>query len=142
MVLRAIGEENEQIESENDSMMRELQLMQDDMEMQKTESCASQNKIIAAQEICVKTLYQKLQLMQDDMEKQKTESCASQNKIIAAQEICVKTLYQKLQLMGGSDRLDVAPSNGNQSLDDITELKHRSMLSTKNIDLLCEMLLK
>ena len=63
MVLRAIGEENEQILSEIDSIKQELQLMQDDMEMQKSEFCISQNKTITVQEICVETLYQKLQLM-------------------------------------------------------------------------------
>ncbi|KAB5573348.1 hypothetical protein DKX38_000542 [Salix brachista] len=83
-----------------------------------------------------------LQLMQDDMEMQNTEFCISQSKTITVQEICVETLYQKLQLMAGSVHLDVAPSKANQSLDDISELKHRSMLNTKNIDLLFETFFK
>uniref|UniRef100_A0A6N2MLB5 Aconitase/3-isopropylmalate dehydratase large subunit alpha/beta/alpha domain-containing protein n=1 Tax=Salix viminalis TaxID=40686 RepID=A0A6N2MLB5_SALVM len=95
MVLRAIGEENEQILSEIDSMKLGLQLMQDDMDMQNTELCISQNKTITVQ------------------------------------EICVETLYQKLQLMAGSGHLDVAPSKANQSLDDISELKHRLPYSIK-----------
>ncbi|KAJ6428566.1 hypothetical protein OIU84_023897, partial [Salix udensis] len=37
--------------------------MQDDMDMQNTELCISQNKTITVQEICVETLYQMLQLM-------------------------------------------------------------------------------
>ncbi|KAJ6713562.1 hypothetical protein OIU85_025222, partial [Salix viminalis] len=45
-------------------------------------------------------------------------------------------------IKAGSGHLDVAPSKANQSLDDISELKHRSMLITKNIDLLFETFFK
>ncbi|KAF9679049.1 hypothetical protein SADUNF_Sadunf07G0099600 [Salix dunnii] len=138
MVLRAIGEENEQFESENDSMLQKLQLMQDDMEMQKTEFCASQNIIIAAQEICVETLYQKLQLMCIHA---RFDSVIVGLSLVHVWWVVFHEILKHIR-EGGSDHLDAAPSKGNQSLDDITELKHRSMLNTKNIDVLSKMLLK
>ncbi|PNT45729.1 hypothetical protein POPTR_003G152200v4 [Populus trichocarpa] len=115
--LRAIGEEIEENEEENGSILQMLQRKQLEIKQQEADFCDSQNKIITAHENCVGALLQEL-------------------------------LVQ--YLMAGSNQLEIAQCvmfspNANSddripSEDGIVELKHRSKMSVKQIEVLCKIL--
>ncbi|XP_011026698.1 PREDICTED: uncharacterized protein LOC105127203 isoform X4 [Populus euphratica] len=114
MVLRAIVEENEKIKSGNDILKQKLQLRQDGIEIQKTELCVSLNKTITVQENLVEAL-------------------------------CQEPSFQSLMyamLFPNADGDVRLPSKANQSFNDIAELKHRFMVSSNKIELLCQMIIK
>ncbi|RQO84559.1 hypothetical protein POPTR_001G077400v4 [Populus trichocarpa] len=113
-LLRAIAEENEKIKSGNDILKQKLQLRQDGIEIQKTELCVSLNKTITVQENLVEAL---------------------------SQEPSVQSLMYAM-LFPNADGDVRLPSKANQSFNDITELKHRFMVSTNKIELLCQMIIK
>ncbi|CAK7335914.1 unnamed protein product [Dovyalis caffra] len=122
--LHAIREDNEQIKSEKNFMIQNLQLMQVGIEQQKAEFCVSQNKAITAQENIVETLWQEL-LTQHLM--------AGSNQLEVAAQCSVSSLNA-----GWDDRM---PSKAKQSSDCIIELKHRQMVLKMKIDLLCKMII-
>ncbi|XP_011022347.1 PREDICTED: uncharacterized protein LOC105124155 [Populus euphratica] len=115
--LSAIGEEIKETEHENDSMLQMLQRKQLEIKQQKADFCDSQNKIITAHENCVGAFLQ-------------------------------EPLFQ--YLMAGSNQLEIAQRvmfspNANSdgrvpSEDGIVELKHRSKISFKQIEVLCKIL--
>ncbi|KAG6782983.1 hypothetical protein POTOM_012410 [Populus tomentosa] len=113
--LRAIGEEIKEIEPENDSMLQMLHKKELGIKQQEADFCDSQNKIITAHENCVGALLQE-PLVQNLM--------AGSNQLAIAQ--CVG-----FSPNANSD--DRIPSE-----DGIAELKHRSKMVEKQIEVLCK----
>ncbi|XP_011026695.1 PREDICTED: uncharacterized protein LOC105127203 isoform X2 [Populus euphratica] len=124
MVLRAIVEENEKIKSGNDILKQKLQLRQDGIEIQKTELCVSLNKTITVQENLVEALCQEPSF---------------QSLMVGSNHLNVAQYAMLFPNADGDVRL---PSKANQSFNDIAELKHRFMVSSNKIELLCQMIIK
>ncbi|XP_011026693.1 PREDICTED: uncharacterized protein LOC105127203 isoform X1 [Populus euphratica] len=123
-LLRAIVEENEKIKSGNDILKQKLQLRQDGIEIQKTELCVSLNKTITVQENLVEALCQEPSF---------------QSLMVGSNHLNVAQYAMLFPNADGDVRL---PSKANQSFNDIAELKHRFMVSSNKIELLCQMIIK
>ncbi|KAJ6943833.1 hypothetical protein NC652_009315 [Populus alba x Populus x berolinensis] len=96
-------------------------------------------------------ILQKTKTIQHSLRQQKADFCDSQNKIITAHENRVGALFQEplvQNLMAGSNQLAIAQCVGfspNANSDDripsedgIAELKHRSKMVEKQIEVLCK----